>query len=201
MSDSHTDRRISTFFDDESETETAVIALLAEDEYARAETVISGLCEYSGYEEWRESREGFQMGLAMAGVEVKMVPVAVTPFLAWCRLAKTPSSEGALDAFAAMVLRFRSRPKAAVLAIVDEREFQEYSRDVAALSAYCDYQHWLRHRRVIRIKVAMSNPYVEEFPIILSDFVRWRECVNRISEPSIDNYAELILEYLTSNQT
>jgi hypothetical protein len=195
MSDSDIDPGILTFVDRQSKAETAVIALVAKDEFAWAQIVVPDLNAYSDFGEWRESREGFQMGLAMAGVDVKMVPVALTPFLAWCRLTGTPPSERALEAFASTILRFRTPPEPIVLAVVREREFEAHSRGVAALSAHCDYRQWLRSRRVICANAATSGLDVEELPIVVGDFVEWSACVGQISEPSIDRYAQLALEH------
>ena len=82
---------------------------MAEDEFALARVAIPEWSEYSSYEEWRDSREGFQMGLTMAGVEVRMVPIALSTFLVWCRDTKTQSSAAALETFAGQA--FDLRPK------------------------------------------------------------------------------------------
>ena len=86
-----TEPEIAVFLDPRSQTETAIIALVAEEEFARAQTLMAGLDRYFDYDDWRDSREGFQMGLAMAGVDVKMVTVGLAPFLAWRRLTGTPA--------------------------------------------------------------------------------------------------------------
>jgi hypothetical protein len=195
MSDSDIDPGILIFVDRQSKAETAVIALVAKDEFAWGQIVVPDLNAYSDYGEWRESREGFQMGLAMAGVDVRMVPIALTPFLAWCRLTGTAPDERALDAFASTILRFRTPPEPTVLAVVREQEFEAHSRNVAALSGYCDYQQWLRHRRAIRANAAASGLDVEELPILVDDFIEWSACVSQISESSIDRYAQLVLEH------
>jgi hypothetical protein len=195
MSDSDLDPGILIFVDRRTKAETAVIALVAKKEFARAQTVIPDLSAYSDYEEWRESREGFQMGLAMAGVDVKMVRVALAPFLAWRRLTGTSLDERGLDAFASTILTFRTSPEPTVLAIVGKQEFEARSRDVAALSTYCDYQQWLSHRRAIRAESDRSGQYVEELPILIDDFIAWSTCVGQISDASIDRYAQLVLEH------
>jgi len=79
MNDSTLDPGILVFVDRQTKAETAVIAILAEDEFKRAQTIFPELSAYRGFEEWRESREGLQMGLAMAGVAAKMVPVFLAP--------------------------------------------------------------------------------------------------------------------------
>jgi hypothetical protein len=195
MSDSDVDPGILTFVDRHSRAETAVIALIAKHEFAWAQEVIPDLSEYSGYREWSESREGFQMGLEMAGVDVKMAPVALTPFLAWCRLTGAPPGERALNAFAAIILRFRARPEPRVFAVVRKQEFETHSRDVAAFSAYRDYRQWLRHRGATLANAAMSGLAIEELPIALGDFVEWSACLGQISGTSIDRYAQLVLEH------
>jgi hypothetical protein len=200
MNDLFTEPEIAVFRDRQSNAETAIVALMSEGEFARARTIVGGLNAYFDYEDWRESREGFQMGLAMAGVDVKMVTVGLTPFLAWCRLTKTPASEHALEAFASTIGRFETPPEPVVLAIVDEPEFEAHSRDVAAFSAHCDYRQWSRDRRAARVEAEMSGQYVEELPISVSDFVEWSACVSQISEPSIDRYAQLLLEHFVRDR-
>jgi hypothetical protein len=196
MSDPVVDPGIQIFVDRHSKAETAVIALIAEDEFALAQIVAPDLNVYSDYEEWRETREGFQMGLEMAGVAVRLVPVALTPFLAWCRLTGTPPGERALETFASTILLFRIPPEPVVLAIVSEKEFEARSRDLDALAAQGDYQQWLRHRQAIRAKAAVSGLRVEELPILVNDFDAWRACIDKIAEASIDRYAHLLLEHL-----
>jgi hypothetical protein len=92
---------LNIFIDGQSMVDISVIALVVEDEFELAQAVISEWSEYSTFEEWRASREGYQMGLAMAGVEVRMIPIALTAFLTWCRNSKTLSSACALETFAA----------------------------------------------------------------------------------------------------
>jgi hypothetical protein len=195
MSDSDVEAGIRIFVDRQSKAETAVIALIAEQEFARAQAVVPDLNLYSDFADWRDSREGFQMGLAMAGVDVKMVPVALKPFLAWRRLTGIAANERALDAFASTILLFRTPPEPTVLAFVGEPEFAAHSRNVSALATHRDYQQWLRHRQTIRIKAAMSGLRVEELPIPLDDFVEWSVCIGQMCETSIDRYAQLLLEH------
>jgi hypothetical protein len=90
------------FGDGLSKADISVIALVAEDEFASAQAMIPEWRGYPSYEEWRDSREGYQMGLSMAGVEVRMVPVKLTRFLAWCRDTKTPSTADAMETFAGL---------------------------------------------------------------------------------------------------
>jgi hypothetical protein len=110
------------FVDHRSKAETAIIALVAEGEFAWARIVIPNLHAYFDYGDWRDSREGCQIGLAMAGVDVKMGATALAPFLA-----------GAI-----------------MLASVGAQEFEAHSRNVAVLSAHCADQQWRRDRQAIR---------------------------------------------------
>jgi hypothetical protein len=88
------------FLDYLSKTEVAVIALIAEDEFAWAQAAIPELSDYHDYKAWREILEGYEAGLGMAGVEVRIVPVTVASFLEWCRRTKTTPSERSLETFA-----------------------------------------------------------------------------------------------------
>jgi hypothetical protein len=201
MNDFFTEPEIAVFRDRQTNAETAIIALVSEQEFARARTIIPDLNAYFDYEDWRESREGFQIGLAMAGVDVTMVTVGLTRFLAWRRLTGAPASEEALDAFASTIGRFETPPERLVLAIADEREFAAHSRDVAAFSTHGDYRQWSRRGRATRVDLEMSGRYVEELAISVSDFVGWSACVSQISEPSIERYAQLLLENFVNGRS
>lgn len=111
----NSDRAPRIFASGLSKGGTSVIALIAEDEFALAQEAIAEWRLYSSYEDWLDSREGYQMGLAFAGVEVKMAPVALSAFLAWCRERETPSSARALELFAELTCNLfpdRSLPAA-----------------------------------------------------------------------------------------
>ena len=200
MNDFDLDPGIPTFVDSQSKAETAVIALIAEEEFAWAQVVIPDLADHFGYEDWLDCREGSQLGLSMAGVDVKMVPVVLSPFLAWCRLTETSPSERALDAFASIILILRNPPEPSVIAVVRQREFEEHSREVVAFARHVDYQRWIRHRELMRARVAASGARIEELPIRVGDFVEWGKCLGEnMSESMLDRYAQLVLEHLTSD--
>jgi hypothetical protein len=101
---------LRTFGDGLSKGDIFVIALVAEDEFASAREAICEWRIYSTYEDWLDSRRGYQMGLAFAGVEVRMVPIALSPFLAWCRDSQTPSSADALETFAGLTCALSPKP-------------------------------------------------------------------------------------------
>src|SRR5579863_8421823 len=122
----------SIFIDAQSKAHTAIMAMISEEEFAWAQIVLPDLGAYPDYQDWLDCREGFQMGLAMAGVEVRLVDVALTPFLAWCRLTKTDPSERALDAFASMLLIFRRKPTDVTLAVVRRDEFNVHAGSIDA---------------------------------------------------------------------
>ena len=83
-----------------AEAHSAVIALVGQSEFTWAQIVIPDFQEFSSHEEWMLSREGYQIGLEMAGVAVEMVEVGVGPFLTWCRNQKIMPSRRALESFA-----------------------------------------------------------------------------------------------------
>jgi hypothetical protein len=140
MRDCDPDPGIRVFANGESRLETAVIALIAMGEFAWAQTNVSDLRAYSDYEEWRESREGFEAGLSMAGVDVKMVPVAVAPFLAWCRMTGNTPGERTLDAFASTTLSCCVSPDSAAFARVFGPELDNRASTVSADVDQWDYQ-------------------------------------------------------------
>jgi hypothetical protein len=202
MSVAGADPGIRTFVDPGSLTTHAVLALIDRSEFTWAQIAVSGLNDYCDYDEWRESRDGFEMGLAMAGVAAKMLPIALTPFLAWCRVTGAAPTESALDDFAQAVSLFRSPAETAVLAVVGKHEFDAHARDVAALSAYGDYERWVSHRQAIRARAVASGLRVEELPILIGDFIKWSACAgqfSKVSHWSIDRYAQLALEYFAAD--
>jgi hypothetical protein len=111
------DRAPRIFVSSLSKGDTSVIALVAEEEFALAQEAIPEWRFYSSYEDWLDSREGYQMGLTFAGVNVRMAPIALSAFLLWCRERETPSSAAALQLFAELscnhfLQRERSLPAA-----------------------------------------------------------------------------------------
>jgi hypothetical protein len=100
---------LSVFVGNSSEM-VAVIPLISADQFDWAQTVIPEWKDYSGYEDWRETCEGFQIGLCMAGVDVKMIPISLGSFLSWCRDTKTAPSVRVLETFAARSYNLRQTP-------------------------------------------------------------------------------------------
>jgi hypothetical protein len=201
MSISGVDPGIPVFADPTSRSATAVVALIDKDEFTWAQIVVSGLNGYYDYEAWRDTREGFQMGLAMAGVAAKLLPIAVTPFLAWCRITGAAPTERALDDFALAVSQVRSGPRPLVLAIVSKEEFDVHRRDVATLSACGDYESWVRHRQAMYGSAVSSDLRIAELPVLIGDFIKWSACADQfpqLSNWSIDRYAQLALEYFSA---
>jgi hypothetical protein len=201
MGDTDLEARISTFVDPQSHAHVGVVSVISEKEFAWAQVVIPDLSSYLSYQDWLDSREGFQIGLAMAGVDVKMISVPLSPFLVWCRLTGTPPAERTLDAFAAMLLILRRPPAPAALAIVRRREFEAYARTVEAFAPHVDYEHWTRHRAALQNAAAEAGARIEPLPVHVDDFIEWGQCLHeRTSEAMLDRYAALILEFLTDEE-
>ncbi len=178
----------------------AAIGLVADREFALARAAMPDLASYFDYEDWLDSREGLQIGLAMAGVDAPIVPVGFAPFLDWGRLTEALLSERALDAFAALALAMRSANAPKVMARVSELEFEAHCRSVVAFAGRGDYRRWMRRRRTARVKVEAIGGRVEELPVRLADFLDWCACLGQdASEASLDRYAHLTLERLTAD--
>ena len=112
MNDFFTEPEIAVFRDRQTNAETAIIALVSEQEFARARTIVPGLNAYFDYEDWRESRDGFQMGLAMAGVDVKMVTVRLAAcFSIAVPPGREPWREKAATALRIAIGRFEASPE------------------------------------------------------------------------------------------
>jgi hypothetical protein len=83
----------------------AFIGLFDERGFEAAKRMIGELRVYSDYNDWLDVREGAQIGLAMAGIRARTVPVDFAQFVSWCEAVKLRPSEAALDAYAMTIAR------------------------------------------------------------------------------------------------
>jgi hypothetical protein len=184
--------------DCKSQMGTVVIGLVAEKEFQGARSTISDLARCADYDDWLDAREGLQIGLAMAGVEARIVPVSLSSFLEWSRLSGTSSDERALDAFASLASAVRNSPDLRVFAAVGELDFATHFRTISAFAAHGEYDRWLRHRHAMRAEAIAAWLHIEELPIRLDRFLAWCACLGQTpSETALDRYAQLLLEHLT----
>jgi hypothetical protein len=201
MEDIDLEARIPTYVDPQTHQHVGVIAVLSEEEFAWAQIIIPDLSSYLGYEDWLDCREGFEVGLAMAGVDVKKISVVLSPYLAWCRLTGAQPSERSLDAFASMLLFLRKHPAPIALAVVREEEFVTHARAVEAFTPHVDFEHWKAHRAAVQQTMSDVGVRIEPLPVNVRDFIEWGRCVRtRTSEAILDNYAELVLEFLRDEE-
>ncbi len=182
----------------EARVRNAAIGILSDREFQAARAAMPDLAGCLDYDEWLDSREGLQIGLAMAGVDASIVPVGLTSFLEWGRLTGARLDERALDAFAALALAVRNASVSKVMAVVSEREFATQSRVVAAFAARSRYRSWLRRRQAMRANIQAVGGRVEALPVRVGSFVDWCACLGQnTSEAMLDRYAQLTLERLT----
>jgi hypothetical protein len=201
MGEVELDLRIPVSVDPRSNAQVAVMAMISEEDFRGARLVIPDLAAQGDYQDWLDSREGFQMGLAMAGVDVKMMFVTVSQFLTWCRHSQTTPSESALDAFASLLALLTRPPAVTSAAAVRRGDFDVYRREVEAFAAHADYDEWLEHREARLKNLIASGAHVESFPICVRDFVAWSKCVGeRTTEGALDRYVTLTLEFLTEHE-
>jgi hypothetical protein len=194
------DPKNSALVDAKPQGNTAVIGLVAEREFALAQAEIADLARYIHYDDWLDSREGMQIGLSAAGVDAAMVRVSLRSFVEWRDLTGASSDQPALDAFAALALTVRNSRALNVLAVVGEDDFAARSLEVAAFGGRGDYQGWARHRRALRAKAIAAGLRVEELRIRVGSFLEWCACLGQnASEAALDRYAQLLLEYLTTD--
>ncbi|MDR3423248.1 MAG: hypothetical protein P4L80_18760 [Xanthobacteraceae bacterium] len=83
----------------------AAIGIVARDEFADAQATIGELMGYCDHEDWLRARWGLCIGLAMAGIDARMVVVDLVSFLGWRDRTGKPADERALDAFASLAVR------------------------------------------------------------------------------------------------
>ncbi len=194
------DPNYSALVDRNSQVKTVAIGLLAESEFDQARASIADLADHRNYRDWLDSREGLQIGLSMAGVDATIVCVSFSSFLEWRGLTGASSDERALDAFAALALIVRNSRASKALAVVSEFDFATHSLDVAAFAGGRDYQDWARHRGEMRTKAITAGLRVEELPVRVGGFLEWCACLRQEpTEAALDCYAQLLLEYLTSD--
>jgi hypothetical protein len=77
-----------------------LVGVVSAADFGRAQGCISELSDYSGYEDWLDSRYGRFMGLSLGGDDASLEMVALDDFLSWCGARRIPPSEVALDAYA-----------------------------------------------------------------------------------------------------
>ena len=83
------------------------IATLSPVDFERGRSVIPELADYRDYEDWVDCREGSFIGLAMAGVETRLVAVSLRNFLSWCFGESIEPTQAALDVYAALTAHLR----------------------------------------------------------------------------------------------
>ena len=65
-----------------------------------ARSLMPELQRYADYSDWLDVREGVQVGLAMAGVLVRIVRIDLDRFVSWCEAAGLSPTESTLDDYA-----------------------------------------------------------------------------------------------------
>jgi hypothetical protein len=186
----------------EARARNSAIGLFAEREFARARAEIADLASYRDYDDWLDSRQGRQIGLAMAGVGAATVCVGLSSFLEWRALTGAAADEDALDGFAGAALAMRYSRTSLVLAVISEFDFARFSGAVEALAGHGEYRGWLRHRRAMRAHAIAAGLRVDDLPVGVASFVEWCACLRQsASEAALDRYAQLRLEHLTSEPT
>jgi hypothetical protein len=83
-----------------TESSNIVAAHLTERDYRLARLSIPGMAAFQDYEDWLDYRIGTFWGLEMAGFTVELIPVDLSEFIAWRRLASAALTISALDRFA-----------------------------------------------------------------------------------------------------
>ena len=84
-------------------SESVVVGILDATDFEFARPLMPELQTYVDYSDWLDVRQGAQMGLAMAGVDARVVTVDFQRFISWCENCRVAPSESALDAYARMV--------------------------------------------------------------------------------------------------
>jgi hypothetical protein len=77
-----------------------LVGVVSAADFGRAQECIPELTDYSGYDDWLDSRYGLFMGLSLGGDDASLETVALDDFLNWCRARRMRPTEAALDAYA-----------------------------------------------------------------------------------------------------
>jgi hypothetical protein len=82
------------------ESAATFVGILDAAGFNAARSLMPELDGYADYWDWLDVREGAQIGLAMAGVLVRIVPIDLNRFVSWCEAVGLRPSESTLDAYA-----------------------------------------------------------------------------------------------------
>jgi hypothetical protein len=199
MNISKTEPKNVAVFDCGTGARKPAIGLVCQAEFAAAQGAIADLTGYCDYEDWLDTRQGFQMGLAMAGVDVTPVFVGLSSFLKWCALTGIESTERALDEFAGVAMAARS---SSGLRVFGEFREIDFARGVPGdtFADDGDSREQVHARRATRADAAFAGSQVQTLPVRRDGFVDWCICIGlRPSAAALDRYAQLLLEELTDD--
>ena len=179
---------------------SVTVGMLSPQAFAVAAVTIPAFSVYSDYEDWRDAREGLQMGLAFGGVDAELTPVSLAALLAWARLTGTEPDEVALDRLAGLARAARLASKAAALATITRRDFDAWMERRDVVRDGRDFDGWLRRRRARRTELTATGARVFDLPVRFDDVVAWCDCLGQpVHEASLDAYAALMLELLAAD--
>lgn len=106
------------------------IALLNSADFIRAKKLVENFDQWETFEDYLDDREGLRMGLAFAGRSIRLAPVSLDLFLAWCRAGGGRATAVRLDEFAALMEAIRRVPYAEVRDRLDHRGNDGHHRDL-----------------------------------------------------------------------
>jgi hypothetical protein len=78
----------------------ASLALIDFDEFDLARRLLPDLTPFRDYDDWRDFREGKLLGLSIAGVDARFVPIKLAAFLEWRKKRRLRADLMSLDAYA-----------------------------------------------------------------------------------------------------
>ena len=84
-------------------SESVIVGILDATDFEVARPLMPELQTYADYSDWLDLRQGAQIGLAMAGIDARVVTVDFQRFVSWCESCRVDPTELALDVYARMV--------------------------------------------------------------------------------------------------
>ena len=87
-------------------SESVIVGILDATDFEVARPLMPELQTYADYSDWLDLRQGAQIGLAMAGIDARVVTVDFQRFVSWCESCRVDPTESALDVYARMVAEF-----------------------------------------------------------------------------------------------
>src|SRR5277367_328181 len=148
-----------------------VLAVLNEDDFARARSIIDGFERWPSFDDYVCERDGLYIGMSCAGHDAQLASISIRSFERWILHSGVAASIQELDEFAARVHAFRLHPNLPIEGIpaVDwkssGREIRPREGRFTIPIAETLYEEWLR--TLSHLDIFTQAPSVDLYARIL----------------------------------